>query len=88
MGFETKEDTLERTIQCCKQWKMKYSKNKIGNLLDDAVKLHGYNKETFTDFYNVYTSMRSLGLEINKLEDMDYEKVLDKRHSLQSRKNI
>ena len=25
MGFETKEDTLERTIQCCKQWKMKYS---------------------------------------------------------------
>lgn len=26
MGFETKEDTLERTIQCCKQWKMKYNK--------------------------------------------------------------
>ena len=88
MGFETKKDTLERTIKCCKQWKMKYNKNKIGNLLDDAVNLHGYNKETFTDFYSVYTSMRSLGLEINKLEDMDYEKVLDKRHSLQSRKNI
>ena len=33
MGFETKEDTLERTIQCCKQWKMKYNKNKIDNLL-------------------------------------------------------